>query len=342
MRAPRKTRSLPPRGARFSLREHLSRRARPSAKNMWWPVRLLLALALICGLFGCGGSGVGSLWRQPGIYLIDSTSDRLVWMSDMNATFFSRFDSPLTGISDIVDGTIDSVGHIYLIDAGNSAIVRFDNVSGENRTSFGSPGSGVGQFVQPVRVGVDRLSRIYVVDRGRNALVRFDQNGGGWTQLALDTWFVAGDEPAITFDGQNRIYLAGGTKVVRLNDLSAAGATVFGVAGSGQGQFVGLTGIALGNLDQIYLTDGGGDRIIRMDDMLGSNWIELGPGGAVSFDNPYGIGLDGDGFIYVADRGHHRMVRMDDLLGTNWTERTGVPGAAFSSPVAVLPRLPFF
>ena len=62
-------------------------------------------------------------------------------------------------------------------------------------------------------------------------------------------------------------------------------------------------------------------RIVRMDDMKGTNWTAFGHygSGTGEFINPCGLWGDGQGRIYVADQGNDRIVRIDDMNGTNWT-----------------------
>ncbi len=69
------------------------------------------------------------------------------------------------------------------------------------------------------------------------------------------------------------------------------------------------------------MLDGNG-RLIRMDDMNGTNWTTVGSAGsgvgqfAALSSAP---GFDALGRIYVADAGNGWIVRFDDLNFTNWT-----------------------
>ena len=78
---------------------------------------------------------------------------------------------------------------------------------------------------------------------------------------------------------------------------------------------------------RIYVPDTGNARLVRMDDMNGTNWTELRqspPVNGVSYyslQSPAAISLDPAGRIYVADNQSYRatIVRVDDMTGTNWT-----------------------
>jgi sugar lactone lactonase YvrE len=69
-----------------------------------------------------------------------------------------------------------------------------------------------------------------------------------------------------------------------------------------------------------YFTDGNA-RILRADDLSGTNAIAYGTqgSGVGQFYGPQGIALDSAGRIYIADIYNDRIVRIDDMNGTNWT-----------------------
>lgn len=305
---------------------------------MKWVVAFM-CLVFAAWIAGCGGVALSTGTGTPGVYLIDQGNNRLVWMSDMGAGGTSSlFDSAITGITNVTNGTVDTDGRIYLIDGTNHSVVRFDNLAGDNRSEF-----GVGTFQNPVRVAVDSNQRMYVVDRGQNLLIRMDANGGNVLTLDLSPWFAAADEPAIVFDHAGHILLAGGSTVVRLTGFTGTGAQTFGAAGSGVGQFNGLTGIAVDLGNGIYLADGGNDRIVRMNDITGAGWVAYGVTGAGvgQFDIPFGIAVDDFYRVYVSDRNNQRLVRMDSMAGANWTEMSGPQGGGlFSFPLNVFVHLP--
>jgi len=61
---------------------------------------------------------------------------------------------------------VDSAGRIYVADTYNSRIVRIDDMSGTNWTSFGTYGSDVAQFSNPSGISIDAAGGIYVMDEG--------------------------------------------------------------------------------------------------------------------------------------------------------------------------------
>jgi sugar lactone lactonase YvrE len=71
----------------------------------------------------------------------------------------------------------------------------------------------------------------------------------------------------------------------------------------------------------VYISDYSFSRILRSDDMFGTNQLTFGSTGTGTnqFYGPHGIALDASGRIYVTDGYNARIVRMDDMNGTNWT-----------------------
>jgi tripartite motif-containing protein 71 len=108
--------------------------------------------------------------------------------------------------------------------------------------------------------------------------------------------------------------------------MSGTNWTSFGTFGSGVRNLSGPCGIAVDSEGRIYVADGLNNRIVRIDDMDGSNWQEYS---AAKFRYPYELSLDSRGRIYVADSDNDRVVRMDDFTGKGllfWGKRGTMPG----------------
>ena len=107
----------------------------------------------------------------------------------------------------------------------------------------------------------------------------------------------------------------------KLHELRRFDVIAFGSQGSGVGQFYGAYGIAPDSAGRIYVADTYNCRIVRIDDMKGTNWITYGGtcGSAQGqFANPSGIAVDSANRIFVMDTGNSRLVRIDDMSGANW------------------------
>src|SRR5258706_16442447 len=110
--------------------------------------------------------------------------------------------------------------------------------------------------------------------------------------------------------------------------MNAMNWTSFGTWGSDVGQFMNLSGISVDSAGRIYVMDTGNNRLVRMDDMHGTNWTTMnGIGSGVGQFAQYvaPVAFDASGRIYVADTGNKQIVPMDDRNGTNWTTLTQSP-----------------
>src|SRR5206468_10221457 len=77
---------------------------------------------------------------------------------------------------------IDGSGNVYVADAGNNRIQKFDS-TGTFLTTWGSFGSGNGQFNLLGGVATDGSGNVYVADDGNNRIQKFDSTG-----TFLTTW----------------------------------------------------------------------------------------------------------------------------------------------------------
>jgi hypothetical protein len=76
-----------------------------------------------------------------------------------------------TDIAWLPDGTF------FISDGyGNTRVVKFDK-NGKFLLTWGTPGTGNGQFNTPHSITVDRNRRVYVSDRANNRVQVFDENG---------------------------------------------------------------------------------------------------------------------------------------------------------------------
>jgi sugar lactone lactonase YvrE len=279
----------------------------------------------------------------------------------------------LGGLGLLVLGFMYSCGtgggfiQIYVTDSGNNRIVRMDDMTGTDWTTFGTAGGGANQFTNPVGLFVDTTGAIYVADAGNNRIVKMDDmTGAGWT-----TFGTAGgganqftNPVGLFVDTTGAIYVAdaGNNRIVKMDDMTGAGWTTFGTGGSGVNQFNSPTGIVVippsvyttanhtvVNPGYIYVTDAGNDRIVQTSiDMVGSTWTVFGTSGSGidQFDAPASIVVNLAN-LYVADAGNNRIMQMVDmdpengepiLTGLNWATfgTLGDGTNQFTSPQGVV------
>ncbi len=235
------------------------------------------------------------------IYVADLTpgNHRIVRMDDMSGTPWTRccnWPNQFYGPQGIF---VDTAGKIYVADSGNSRIVRMDDMSGANWTTFGTSGSGTNQFHSPEGIFVDTAGKIYVTDLLNNRIVRMDDmSGANWTTFGTSgsgtNQFHSPE--GIFVDTAGKIYVAdsGNSRIVRMDDMSGTNWTTLGTYGFETNQFFYPGDIFVDAAGKIYVTDSSYDennRIVRTDDMSGTNWTTFGTygSGTNQFSGPRGI-----------------------------------------------------
>jgi sugar lactone lactonase YvrE len=217
----------------------------------------------------------------------------------------SNFINP-TGI------TIDSNGDVYVVDSGNSKIKKFDS-NGKLLLSWGSSGSGNGQFVHPNGIVVGK-KYVYIADTGNARIVMFDKNG-----TFVYAWGGYGDSPgmfhtptALAFDESGNLFVtdSGGDSIQVFDSHYAFTYEITPLLTEG-GNFSGTNGIVFDSQNHFYAS-AIDNKILKFSDsgdfinFFGSSGIEKS-----RFNNPTSIVLDSNGNFYVADTNNHRIQKFD-------------------------------
>jgi sugar lactone lactonase YvrE len=158
-------------------------------------------------------------------------------------------------------------GSIYIASTSQSRVIKVPptadgNVQPQNLASL-SGGEQLGRFDQPVDVAPDPLdpTKIYVIDL-RNRVAQVNAEGTvvkQWSlQIGLD-------------DGAGRIDVSNDGRTIYVTDpdrnrvatlqLADGTVTYFGGAGGDDGQFLGLSGVAVGPNGDIYVLDRRNNRV---------------------------------------------------------------------------------
>lgn len=193
------------------------------------------------------------------------------------------------------------------------AIEKF-SVTGTNLLSFGSYGTGDGQFsTLPGGLALDSQGNIYVSDNN-NRVQKFDSNGNYISQFGSygtgngQFWLPWG----IAIDANDNIYVVDvNNDRVQKFDSNGNYLSQFGSDGSLNGQFNNsYGGIALDAAGNIYVTDKLNHRV-QIFNPDGSYKSQFGSNGSGSgqFFHPQGIHVDENNNIYVADTGNARIVK---------------------------------
>ncbi len=217
---------------------------------------------------------------------------------------------------------------VVVADVTNSRLLGADNIAGANLVTYGSRGSGAGQFESIAGLAQDASKHIYITDSALDRLVRIDDlAGSSWEELGTSG---AGAKqfslPAgVTIDSTGKIWVAdaGNNRIVRFDDMTGKNWTAFGTVGTGANQFNGPNSIAFDAQGRIYVTDSGNNRLVRIDDLTGTNWTALT---MVNID-PNGYPINAPVGVTVRPSGLIEVVLVDGYT-LSFTDMTGAGGVA--------------
>ncbi len=132
------------------------------------------------------------------LYVADTFNSRVQKIAP-NGMFQSLFTA--AGMDRPWDVALDGEGNLYVVDTDSPAVFKFDP-AGVLLTSWGSPGSGDGQFDQPRGIAVDSEGEVFVADTFNDRVQRFDSEGG-----FVLSWPTADNPEGIEIDSSGNVYV---------------------------------------------------------------------------------------------------------------------------------------
>ena len=156
-----------------------------------------------------------------------------------------------TGLRSPDDLVIDSKGNLYVADAGNKRIVKFDS-QGRYQSEWGGAGKEPGKFSTAHGLAIDSNDRLYVADRGNNRVQVFTTEG-----KFLAAWSAAGNPFGLLVTPAGLIVADGDAHRLTLLDLEGNS-----LGSWGHPETLKLPHLmALGKDGTVYVTEVDGRRI---------------------------------------------------------------------------------
>ena len=226
---------------------------------------------------------------------------------------------------------VNQRGEVVVTECSEDCVSVFSQC-GKKLRSFGTFGSGHGQFNEPRGVTVDSEGNILVLDTDNHRIQKFTTTGEFLTAVSTE-----GSPLDVAFNAtNNKVYVVNcwNHRVQVLNsDLTFS--STFGYNGSGEGQFSYPCSIAFDNSGKVYITDSFNHRIqvftadgkfLRMFGRYGDGMGEL--------NWPVGITVDTNDIVYVSEYKRVSVFTCDGQFVTSFG-RKGEGLGEFDRPVGL-------
>ena len=207
-------------------------------------------------------------------------------------------------------------GQIVVAEYGGHCISILSQ-DGEKIKTFGTLGSGCGEFLHPRGVTIDKDGNILVVDGWNHRIQKFTADGQfltsvgtkGCGPLEFGSSSISSTPAGIGISERNRIYVCDryNHRVQILNaDLTFHSS--FGRRGSADGQFQYLKDVAFDGTGDVYIADCGNHRIqvFTEDGHFLRGFRKKGRGNG-ELDFPSSVTIDSDDIVYVGEKANHRV-----------------------------------
>jgi Tol biopolymer transport system component len=223
--------------------------------------------------------------------------------------------SPLTTkTNDATMGIVLDGSNLYITDPGNHRVRKLTTSFGTPNITFGSSGTGNGQFKSPEGLAVNGTASsgfIFVADSGNNRIQIWQKVATSpyipiWKKSTSGT--LASPEGVAVNSTHIIVADTGNNHLVSyLHSSLATPAATVGVFGSGPGQFNSPWAVAFDGSGNLYVVDSGNHRIQKFNpDGVFVGEVGTRGSGPGQFISPRGIAISG-GFVYVSDTGNHRI-----------------------------------
>jgi sugar lactone lactonase YvrE len=195
------------------------------------------------------------------IYLSDSILKR-IFVFDADGKYQREIGS--ADVFTRPSGIAIDDNRLYVVDTHGHKILVFSKKDGSLLFSFGSNGSGKGDFNYPTNIFLDKGGLVYIADSMNFRVQIYDQRGH-FISMFGKHGNGSGDfsKPrGIAVDSDGQVYVADALfDTVQIFDKDGQLLLAFGKTGRGKGQMILPAGLFIDEHDQIYVADSYNNRV---------------------------------------------------------------------------------
>jgi YD repeat-containing protein len=203
--------------------------------------------------FGSGGTGNGQVKSPEGI-AVDGKGN--LWVADTGNNRVQEFSATGVYVKQFATTqpraiTVDASEHIWVTSA--EKVTEF-TLTGEQLRTFGSLGSGNGQFFGASGIAVDKEGHVWVSDEGNGRVQEFSATGEYIAQHAVEK------PKGVTITSTGDLWI---TRAASVEEMAPSGQalTTFGSQGGGNEQFKEPRGILIDSGGNVWVADTGNNRM---------------------------------------------------------------------------------
>jgi RHS repeat-associated protein len=228
----------------------------------------------------------------------------------------------------------DGSGNVWVADTANNRVEKF-SAAGAFVAAYGTLGSGTLQFKGPSGIAIDSAGTVWVSDTGNNRVEALTSAGAYAGAFSTGAGSAPTALATLKFGTEQTVYIGVGSQFYAFrgstpNLMIPTG--VYGGAGTGNGQFTGVGGLAVDETaSRLYVTDVGGHRVEVYSTSPGVNYTsQYGTAGTGEghLGTPEGLAVQ-SGKVFVADKTNANVQKFSGSSPLQlFTEAAGVYGVA--------------
>ena len=255
----------------------------------------------------CTSYGKGHLF-EPTVLAVAPNGN--VWVADPRYGRVEEFNEKgefireVTSVGDPAGVAVDAQGNVWVSNYTGNSVIELDGETGGTITQFGKSGSGNGTLNGPTAISVDANGDLWVVDDYNSARVQeFTPAGEYITHFGGGFYY-----PSALAVSSGFAYLEVGNSVQKWNIGAPTLTSSIGSQGSGNGQLNGPQGAAIDSQNNLWVADGGNNRIEEFNEK-GEYVSKFGSEGTGNgqFKGPKGPAIAPNGSLWVSDSGNGRI-----------------------------------